>query len=372
MKIIGIHNGCAEYQIGFEVAQESMLTTTRVSNFDDLRQVWDNLHHQSQACSVFTSYSWQTTWWACFGNQAELQLLGIWENDVLRGIAPLMQYEGWISFIGGRAVSDVLDFIAYPGYEERVAAAVADYLSRKSWNGICLRGLQASSPSIRAFKLAAEQMGAKDALEAEEVSPVSELESSWDAQLATMSKKDRHELRRKIRRLDASASWRWYCISGSDTTSQELDDFLRLMRLSATEKACFMTSRMEQFFRAAMRPLLDMQIAYMYFLEVDNKRVSATICFDQCDELWLYNSGFDPAYSSLSVGLLLKALCLKDAIERGKRRFDFLRGAEPYKYDLGAHDQPLFSLRLSRTDGVVSCHFLDEFDRPKETTTCLE
>ena len=41
---------------------------------------------------------------------------------------------------------------------------------------------------------------------------------------------------------------------------------------------------------------------------------------------------------SFSVGLLSKALALQRAIEQGKTRFDFLRGHERYKYELGAQD----------------------------------
>jgi CelD/BcsL family acetyltransferase involved in cellulose biosynthesis len=349
-----------------------MFTITRIPDFAALRPQWEELHRQSDTSSVFNSFSWLTTWWSSFGDPAELLLLAVWENNNLRGIAPLMIFEGVISFVGGRAVSDVLDFITYPGYETAITNAVADYLSQQPWKAIWLRGLQEHTDTLKVFCAASQQMKAQPTIETEEVSPVAELQPSWDAQLATLSKKDRHELRRKLRRLDDSVQWSWYALTGPAAGDRELGDFLRLMRLSTSEKAGFMTDKMEHFFRGALRPSLDQHIASIYFLEIEGQRVSSTICFDQRDELWLYNSGFNPAYASLSVGLLLKALCLKDAIEQGKRRFDFLRGNEPYKYDLGAHDQPLFSLRLTRADGVVSGQFLDEFERPKETPTCLE
>ena len=49
----------------------------------------------------------------------------------------------------------------------------------------------------------------------------------------------------------------------------------------------------------------------------------------------LYNSGFRPEAAALSPGLILLAHIIRDAIERGQRRFDFLRGEERYKYDFG-------------------------------------
>ena len=79
------------------------------------------------------------------------------------------------------------------------------------------------------------------------------------------------------------------------------------------------------------------------------KRVAAAMCFDYGGARLLYNSGYDPSYGYYSVGLLLKALCLKDAIEQGKAYFDFLRGPEPYKYDLGAKNTALYQMVVTRS-----------------------
>jgi len=76
-------------------------------------------------------------------------------------------------------------------------------------------------------------------------------------------------------------------------------------------------------------------------MEITGERVAGALCFNYGNSLSLYNSGYNPVYSALSVGLLLNALCLKEAIEDGVRYFDFMRGAEAYKYHLGARDVQL-------------------------------
>ena len=43
-------------------------------------------------------------------------------------------------------------------------------------------------------------------------------------------------------------------------------------------------------------------------------------------------AGYRHGYDHLATGLMLKALCIKDAIESGLTYFDLLRGAEHYKY----------------------------------------
>jgi CelD/BcsL family acetyltransferase involved in cellulose biosynthesis len=70
--------------------------------------------------------------------------------------------------------------------------------------------------------------------------------------------------------------------------------------------------------------------------------------FDYEGSYLLYNSGYDPGYSHLSVGLLNKALSIKDAVERGRESFEFLRGTERYKYDLGAQDRAIYRLTVHR------------------------
>jgi len=39
------------------------------------------------------------------------------------------------------------------------------------------------------------------------------------------------------------------------------------------------------------------------------------------------------------------------ALARGVRQMDFLRGDEPYKYEWGAHDEPIQRVLVRRRDG---------------------
>lgn len=71
------------------------------------------------------------------------------------------------------------------------------------------------------------------------------------------------------------------------------------------------------------------------FLTLGGRKVAGILYFDYNNCRYLYNSGYDPSYKSLSIGLLSKVLCIKDAIEKGKKVFDFLKGSEVYKSRLG-------------------------------------
>ncbi len=82
-------------------------------------------------------------------------------------------------------------------------------------------------------------------------------------------------------------------------------------------------------------------------LNLDSRPVAAILYFDYRDIVYLYNSGYDPEYRHLNVGLISKVMCIKESIQRGKKRFDFLKGAEAYKYRLGGKEIPLYRSRIA-------------------------
>jgi len=111
-----------------------------------------------------------------------------------------------------------------------------------------------------------------------------------------------------------------------------------------------MTPQMASFFKLLVTATAQAKILRLGFLKLDTVPVAALIYFDYNDTIYLYNSGYDPQYSYLSVGLISKVLCIKDSIERGKEKFDFLKGAEVYKYRLGGQEIPLYRCEIVFTN----------------------
>lgn len=74
-----------------------------------------------------------------------------------------------------------------------------------------------------------------------------------------------------------------------------------------------------------------------------------------------YSSGFSPECGHFSPGTLLVAHAIEGAKERGAELFDFLRGAEPYKYTWGAQDIAPLYRRVAWRRGATT--------RPRARTT---
>ena len=233
------------------------------------------------------------------------------------------------------------------GGEHDFYPAVFDEIDSWEWDNLNLESVPEDSPTIRFATTIAGDKGWHVTVEEEDKAPFKSLPGNWDDYVSGLSKKYRHELRRKVRKLGNSGEVSQYDCT-PDMLPSHLSDFFRLHRLSSPEKAEFMTEARERFFTELMETAAARGRLKLSMLEFNGVRVAACINFDYEDSYLLYNSGYDPAYSQLSVGFVNKAWTIKDAIESGKRTFDFLRGIERYKYDLGAEDRSIYTIRIRR------------------------
>jgi CelD/BcsL family acetyltransferase involved in cellulose biosynthesis len=320
------------------------LVLTRHESLSGLRDCWNKLLSSCAHDTVFLTWDWHDAWWRAHGT-GELHVLTVEQSGQVVGIAPLVREAGRWGIGGGVEVADFLDIVAAPNHADDVACAVLDYVSRFGGT-LELRNLRPHSVGATSLFRKAERRGLSPVLEREDVSPRLDLPPDWDSYLLMLSKKDRHELRRKLRRLYAAGEVVVAPVNDRATRAKDVADYLSLHRLSAENKATFMTTAMEAFFRYVVDEFASRDLLRLYFLTIDGVRVASVILFDYGGEFLLYNSGYDPEYSHLSVGLLLKAFCIRDAIAEGRRGFDFLQGNEPYKYDLGATDVPILRMRV--------------------------
>ena len=317
---------------------------TKFNSFDEIKEDWLNLLSLGGVETVFMMPQWQSIWWNEFGTGAEMLLLALPGSDGPEGIAPLMRCNGTVTLMGDVDLFDYNDILVSPGKEQRFFSAFLDHMMVERWENLELFPLTADSPSLLYLSGMAKERGCAVEVIPQDVSPGVPLPDDWEGYLQVLSKKDRHELRRKLRRLDAVGDNNWYICSDSPAVAEAMDDFFSLLRTSRQEKHRFLTPNRERFFRRIASEMASMGLTKLFFLDFGGQRVAAALCFDCGPSRLLYNSGFDPAFGYYSVGLLLKALCLKDAIHEGRHYFDFLRGDEAYKYDLGGKDQVVYKM----------------------------
>lgn len=323
------------------------LTVTR-SDLSTLEAEWREVLPRCSYAPVFLSPAWLRTWWADFGAGRELMLLSVREDERLVGVVPLMRDGARLSFAGDTEVCDYMDFPCDSGREPELLGALFRSLGEEPWDELSLWAMREDSAALAALPSVAHEFGLLFQRDAEDVCPQIALPADFEEYVGSLDKKDRHELRRKLRKLPQAGEVELEVIETAAAAEAALDDFLWMLRESRADKAEFMTEQMERFFRRLVVTLAAESLIEMIFLKLGGKRVACVLCFRGERETLLYNSGYDPAYSPFSVGLLSKVLALQRAIERGHARFDFLRGHERYKYELGAQDLTVYRATIRR------------------------
>ncbi|OGL05816.1 MAG: hypothetical protein A3H48_03035 [Candidatus Rokubacteria bacterium RIFCSPLOWO2_02_FULL_71_18] len=309
---------------------------------------WDELHAATALRSPFLGFVWQREWALAFAAGRRLELRAVEDGDGrLVALLPLYEAEpGVLAAVGGADVSDYLDLIARAGLEEEAWTALLESRSgeRTVWD---LHAVPAASPTVTALAPLAAACGLPVTVEVEERCPVLTLPGSWEAYLAGLSGKHRHELGRKQRRLEREApEARATCLAGAAGLEARLGDFLDLHRRSRAGKARFMDARMEAFFRRAIAALAAAGGARLWLLDTAAGPIASFITLEWDGTVGLYNSGFHPDRAALSPGVVLLGHLVRDAIARGRRRFDFLRGEERYKYEFEPTSEDVCRVRI--------------------------
>ena len=360
--------------------------------FSDIpRETWDALAARQPWATPFSAWAFQRAWWDAYGANAHEETLVLvpvgGPPDEIVAIAPLMhRHEEEPSdalthttmrhgthadltpvpptakavFFGASYHADYATILADPADLPAVAAALADYFAGPDcgeWDAVDLRRLRCGDPAADALAAA---MGAREIaegwtlnVEREDVCPVLTLPEVVDMEgfLATLGKKERHEIRRKVRRAEAVGE-----ITLEDSTDPlaDLEAFIDLHQKRWGADGLFPPTPGGAQSRVLVRRLFEEfgkgGPLRLTFLSVGDRRIAAGIHFETADGILYYNAGVDPDARDLSPGVLMVHAYVARALATGKRRMDFLRGNESYKYEWGALDEPIQRLLIRRRD----------------------
>lgn len=303
-----------------------------------LESEWRALCERS-ATSVFQRPEWLLPWWKHLGG-GEVCSLAAREGGRLRGIAPLFRHGmpgetvRQISFIGA-GVTDYLDFIAEPGFEGRFASAVREWFDarREQWDVVNLEELRPGAVAL-AFGDAqpCSTCAAIDLPESVE---------RWEASLDKMH-------RRNVRHARSHGDFRYEL----NREAAHFSDFIRLHELSwrdREQEGVVNTPELHGFYCEAARALSAAGLLRMHLLWRGDSLAGAIFGMEYKGCGYAYLGGFDPELRKSSPGTVLMWHAIADAITRGVRKWDLLRGEEPYKYIWGAKNEQNQKIRIGNS-----------------------
>ena len=324
-----------------------------------LKEEWNRLLFSSASHVPFLLHEYQVAWWEGMGGgewgSGELFVVtGRDNSSELVGIAPLFSVsnsdgEVTLMLLGSVEISDYLDLIAPPETLHDFCSALLTFLKQHGpgpGTRLDLYNLIDSSPTLPALKEAAAGLGWVIVDETLHRCPYIQLPGDWEAYLAGIDKKQRHEIRRKMRRAgEYPLPVNCYLVEQRISLDQEIEELFGLMEKDQ-EKARFLTPAMRVQLSQIIKLAYDQGWLQLAFVEVGGKNAAAYLNFDYDGQIWVYNSGYDPEIRDISPGWVLLGYLLKWANENGRTVFDFMRGDEEYKYRFGARDRWVVRVQL--------------------------
>ena len=335
----------------------------RYDNFTELVNIkdqWNHLLKESASHVPFLTYEYQQAWWQTRGggewpDDSQLVLIVAFENDQLVGVAPLFYAKNILGdpalmFVGAIEVSDFLDFIVKPEQLPEFATGLLDFLIKEEdlpqWEVLDLYNLLKESPTLKALEAEAQQRGWQHQQVHLQPAPSISLPGDYEAYLAELDKKQRHEIRRKWRNVENSlAEANFYFVEDTDQLEAETEAFIEMMAQDPNKKD-FLTDAMRQHLHNTIQLAFEGGWLQLAFFTLDGKKAAGYLSFTYDNRIWCYNSGWEWEFREYSPGWVLLAYLLEWANDNDIREFDFMRGDEDYKYKFGAIDRHVYRVTL--------------------------
>lgn len=308
---------------------------TRVS-LSELEHVWNAASEREQFPSPFFMYDWYTAWSPYLAQ--EYTFLPLRYKDTL---FPLMRKGRHLSFAGDENVTDYMDAIGSNEQKKEGWPEILQFARSEQIHTITCNNVPFSSATLAYFQFATPQDGITINITEEDTTPILSLPTEWETFIQSLERKNRHELRRKIRKFEREHPQIKFSLSHNP--EHAVKSLLTLMKHDPAKQQ-FLTSTMEQFFQNIMTRMKTS--AKILHLTDGENIIAAVLCFIQNNTLFLYNSGFDESTFS-GAGFYVKALSIKFAIDTSCTQYNFLQGKERYKYELGAKDAAVYKITVT-------------------------
>lgn len=320
---------------------------------------WSALLQANTSASAFSLRAFHHAWWHAHGVGAEDVSLAVRDaaTGTLQGYLPLMRRPDGVIYSGATLHIDYATVLlsAMQGDATNATDAVADALAtaliarNEPANLMRLRPSDsAHQRMIAAIQRAAARASRVATYEVEEPAPFIDLQGirTLDEHLERLDKKQRHEIRRKVRRGEAAGVQ----IRASEELLADLPEFIRLHRARWGERGLFTATpkgaQEEAFLRELVVTAPSGTVVMLMAQNEEFGNFAAGLFLRDAGALRYWNAGGDAAARALSPGVLLFVHGITLAINEQLAQLDFLRGNEAYKYECGAVDAQVMRLQV--------------------------
>jgi CelD/BcsL family acetyltransferase involved in cellulose biosynthesis len=319
---------------------------------------WNSLLKRNPWATAFRSPAWQSAVVDEFVPGGEFRLLTVHRDggaegsgEELLAIVPLALNTASMLETPGRWVTDYLDPLidadaAIACWE--IVLQILEELWDWSVGGVVFHHIRADSTLRQILPAIVHRFGFNYHESDVQKAPYIELPKTWEEYLATLNGHERKEFKRKLRNAQTKYRARWLKHTSAHDCLPALERALAAMRQAKSEKADFTEEILIGFLRRLCPKMIEAGDFYVHELFLEDKPSAWMLALPSPWGPMIYNTAYDHAQRHLSPGAVAFAMGIKEAIEAGHPRFNFLRGGEEYKENLGGVDLELIKVTLRR------------------------
>jgi CelD/BcsL family acetyltransferase involved in cellulose biosynthesis len=233
--------------------------------------------------------------------------------------------------------SDHLNVIVDPEYDELGVEAIVRFVGqqRAEWDYVELADGEETSPTFARLCQGFKSLGMTERVTDSEVCPYTTLPSSFEEYLAGVGKNLRYNFRRRWRALEREGQVKFIVLRSGTELQESFGKLVWLHRLRFQQQdkySSFLAPHIQEFHADSLTHIAAAGMARLFLLQIGDKAVAALYGFSVNKTFSFYQIGMDPAWSHLSVGVVMMGCSIEEAIRSGHDEFDFLRGDEAYKF----------------------------------------
>jgi CelD/BcsL family acetyltransferase involved in cellulose biosynthesis len=338
--------------LGIELASSAV-------DLERLRPDYDRLHRVTGNTFPFALHDWHVTWWKHFAARGR-RVVDALRVYVVRdrahravGIVPFVATDRHFGPLAVRTlamlgpdpyISELRGPLVEPGYEEDVARLLHARLSANDadnkWDWILWTGL--NERFARALDDGRPIQWLDPTVDYEH-----ELPSTWEAFRRGLKRNIRESLRHCYNSLKRDGyEFEFEVASKPVDVSRAVEQFLTLHAMRAEMTAGvphrdrFHTPKSKEFLRDVALRLSARGVTRVFLLKIQGRVVAARMGFVVGRSLYLYFSGYDPAWRKYSVMTTTVAEAIRYAIEQRLSRVSLSVGTDISKTRWGAHAVP--------------------------------
>lgn len=379
---------CSQYEIGFlervedrmdSVASPMSISTEiirDVDQFRDLRWEWNDLLQTCPCDCLFLTWEWVHNWWVHLSGKRKLHIIIVRCDGRLIALAPLVlrprsfkRFMPWraLEFLASGSVgSDYLSFLIRPGYEDISMQEITASLVQSD-HMLELVRIEKASPSMAELAGKLQQSGWDSNVLQTNISPYCSLSGhTWDSYRDSLHSSHRTKLDRMLRRLQKDFDVKLHQVVTEPEREWAMDVMIRLHLERWSDKGgstALHSQELIDFHQTFSSISLSEGWLRLYTLMLDGVPAASLYVFKYGNVFYHYQSALNLDYSKYSVGSVILALVIKQAIEDGAAEFDFLHDNEAYKYFWARQERELVRLELYPRRKIVNVYRLAQLSK---------